>query len=187
MPNHVSQNPHQLEIKKYPNRRYYDATRSKHVTLEQIHSLILDGHDVRVVDSKTGEDITGKVLVQIILDHDPAKLGIFPGELLHKVIRSNELLVNDFVDKYFSQALRAFLDSQKQFDDYLRRVVGLTGEAQAGQALPPQAFMPSVAASWFSQQAQSGRTATDGEAAELRKMVEELRRQVAALTADQSG
>lgn len=186
MPKDFPESSPSLEIKKYPNRRYYDATRSKHVTLEQIHELIIGGRDVRVTDSKTGHDITGKVLVQIILDHDPVKLGVFPSELLHKIIRSNEVLVKDFVEKYFNQALQAFLESRRQFDDYLRRVVGLGDEASSGQALPPQAFMSSVAASWFSQQAGRSPEPADGEAVELRKMVEELRQQVAALTADRT-
>ena len=30
-----------LEIKKYANRRYYDATHSRHLTLEEIRALIL--------------------------------------------------------------------------------------------------------------------------------------------------
>ncbi len=75
-----------LEIKKYPNRRYYDATRSRHVTLEEINNLIRDGYEVRVTDSKTGQDITAKVLAQIILELDSPKLGIFPVPLLHRLI-----------------------------------------------------------------------------------------------------
>ena len=51
-----------LEIKKYPNRRYYDATHSKHLTLDEIRGLIQQGYDLRVVDAKTSADITAQVL-----------------------------------------------------------------------------------------------------------------------------
>ena len=54
------ESPRRLIIKKYPNRRYYDATRSRHVTFEELHSLVRDGYELQVTDSKTGEDITGK-------------------------------------------------------------------------------------------------------------------------------
>ncbi len=114
-----------LELRKYPNRRYYDATRSRHVTLEEIQSLIQEGYEIRVTDSKSGEDITGKVLAQILLEFDPPKLDVFPVPLLHRLIRANEQLVRDFVEKYFNQALHSFLDSQRQFEGYLRRTMGL--------------------------------------------------------------
>ena len=35
----TSDNRKTLEIRKYPNRRFYDATRSRHVTLEDIRDL----------------------------------------------------------------------------------------------------------------------------------------------------
>ena len=81
-----------LQIRRYPNRRYYDSTRSQHVTMEEIHQLIRNGHDVRVTDSKSGDDLTAKVLTQIILEHDTPKLGMFPIGLLHQVIRTSEPL-----------------------------------------------------------------------------------------------
>lgn len=114
-----------MELRKYPNRRYYDTTRSQYVTLEGIFSAIRDGYDVRVTDSKTGEDITAKVLAQIILEQDAPKLDIFPVALLHQLIRTNDTLVRDFVDRYFCRALSAFLDSQRHFEQYLRQTMGL--------------------------------------------------------------
>lgn len=120
-----------LDIRKYPNRRYYDSTRSKHLTLEQIHGLIRDGYEIRVTDSKSGEDITAKVLAQIILELDPPKLSVFPAELLHRLIRANEQLVTDFTEKYFSNALSAFLESRRHFELYLREALNL-GKTESG-------------------------------------------------------
>ena len=122
-----------MELRKYPNRRYYDTRQSNYVTIEEIHAAVRDGFEVRVTDSKTGEDLTAKVLTQIILDHDPPKLDIFPIELLHQLIRANEPLVRDFVDKYFCGALSAFLQSQRQFEQYLRNVLGLPAAMPAAQ------------------------------------------------------
>jgi len=132
MSNGSESNSPRIELRKYPNRRYYDVTRSRHVTLEEIYSLIRNGRDVHVTDSKSGEDLTAKVLAQIILEHDPPKLGIFPVELLHQLIRANEPIVRDFVDKYFNQALKAFLSSQRQFDLYLRQALGLQATLPMG-------------------------------------------------------
>jgi len=91
-----------LRIRKYPNRRYYDSTRSRHVTLEEIHNLIRQGYEVEVTDSKTGQDITAKLLGQIIVELDPPKMGVFPVSMLHRLLRSNQELVGDFIQKYFN-------------------------------------------------------------------------------------
>ncbi len=95
------------------------------MTLNETHGLIRAGRDVQVTDSKTGEDITVRVLAQILLEHDPLKLSVFPVELLHQIFRVNEPRVRDFVDKYSSQALCVFLNSRRQSDYYLRQTLGL--------------------------------------------------------------
>lgn len=114
-----------LEIKKYPNRRYYDATHSRHLTLDEIRSHIQQGYDLHVIDAKTHADITAQVLTQIILELDTPKLDSLPVPLLVRIIRMNDQLVKDFVDKYFNQALQSFLDYQQQVEDQIRRTHGL--------------------------------------------------------------
>src|SRR5215475_11453002 len=123
-----------LEIKKYPNRRYYDATHSRHLTLDEIRSLIQQGYDLRVVDARTKADITAQVLTQIILELDTPKIDSLPVPLLVRIIRMNDQLVKDFIEKYFNQALKSFLDYQQQIEAQFRRTHGL-----------PSAF-PSVSA-----------------------------------------
>lgn len=143
MAKRAEQRPGRLEIRKYPNRRYYDATNSRHVTLEQIYDLVREGHEIRVVDSRTDEEITGAVLAQVMLEHDPPKFGVFPPALLHRLIRANEELVRDFVDRYFSQALMAFFESQRQFEQYMADMI--TRQSPFGAAGPwMQAMMKSM-------------------------------------------
>ena len=126
--------PKRLEIKKYPNRRYYDATHSRHLTLDEIRSLIQQGYDLRVVDARSKADITAQVLTQIILELDTPKIDSLPVPLLVRIIRMNDQLVKDFIEKYFNQALKSFLDYQQQVEEHIRRTHGL-----------PSAF-PSVSA-----------------------------------------
>src|ERR1043166_8164267 len=108
-----------LELKKYPNRRYYDATHSRHLTLEEIRSLIQQGYDLRVIDAETSADITAQVLTQIILELDTRKLDSLPVPLLLRIIRMNDQLVKDFIEKYFNQALKSFQDYQQQLEEQL--------------------------------------------------------------------
>ena len=56
-----------IRIKKYSNRRLYDITHSRHLTLEELVELIKAGHEVQVIDSNSREDITQSVLMQMLL------------------------------------------------------------------------------------------------------------------------
>jgi polyhydroxyalkanoate synthesis repressor PhaR len=125
MADRASASPRKLSIKKYPNRRYYDSTQSRHLTLEQLHALICDGYEIAVTDSKTGQDITAKVLAQLIIELDPPKMGVFPAALLHQVLRSNERVVGEFVEKYFTRPLSAFFESQRHVESAFRAAMGL--------------------------------------------------------------
>ncbi len=114
-----------LEIRKYPNRRYYDVTRSQHLTLEDIRSLVREGNNVRVTDSKTSTDITAKVLAQIILELDAEKFDMFPVGLLMRLIRVNDQMAKDFLGRYFEPALSMFMKYRQQFEEQLRGGDGL--------------------------------------------------------------
>jgi polyhydroxyalkanoate synthesis repressor PhaR len=55
-------------IKRYGNRKLYDTETSRYITLEGIAHLVREGHDVRVVDNETGEDLTAVTFAQIIFE-----------------------------------------------------------------------------------------------------------------------
>jgi polyhydroxyalkanoate synthesis repressor PhaR len=55
-------------LRKYPNRRIYDTETSKFVALNEIRQMIIDREAIQVVHSKTGEDLTRSVLLQIITE-----------------------------------------------------------------------------------------------------------------------
>lgn len=115
-----------LHIKKYPNRRYYDATRSKHITLQQVYNLIQSGRDVIITDSKTGENITNLVLVQVLLEKDQPKLDLFPTWVLLQFIRTNRQGVRRLMDQFFGPFLQMMAQSQRQYDEFLRSTMGTT-------------------------------------------------------------
>ncbi len=173
-----------VELRRYPNRRYYDCSRSQHLTLDDIYRLVLDGKNVVVKDSKTEEDITARVLTQLILEHDPPKLAAFPVELLHQIIRSNETLLREFVEKYFNRALTAFLKSQREFDRYLGQLLGLYGNSLIGGNWAELVMGPFIRA-LASDERQLETKAGDGREGqaegELRQAMAELKQEVAAL------
>ena len=136
-----------------------------------------------MTDSQTGEDITARVLAQIILEHDPLKLEVFPVAFLHRVIRANEPLIREFMDRYFNQFLQAYLDSQRQLSDYLRQAMGLGLPSAAGtdwlrMMMRPFGQIAVSEGALADHPARPGDSAAS-EVAELRKLVKELREQVA--------
>ena len=182
-----SDEPRTLEIRKYQNRRYYDSTRSRHLSLQQIHKLIIEGYNIRVLDAKANEDITPKVLTQILLEYEPVKLDMFSKELLTRAIRVNDRLLKDFVDVYFRQAFEAFCGSQKQLDQMLRQAHNLTSVLPAAALsavnllpawMPFSAPLPSAPAPASASNEDPGSAGVQSEMAALREEVSKLKAQI---------
>ncbi len=57
-------------IKRYPTRKMYDSLEGRYVTLEDISKFVQRFEQVQVADSKTGEDITIQVLLQVVGDQN---------------------------------------------------------------------------------------------------------------------
>jgi polyhydroxyalkanoate synthesis repressor PhaR len=62
--------PERHLIKKYANRKLYDTRTSSYITLEGIAALVRDGHEIKVVDRETGQDLTQVTLSQIVLSEE---------------------------------------------------------------------------------------------------------------------
>src|SRR5262245_66290972 len=75
-------------IKRYANRKLYNADTSRYITLKGIAELIEAGEDVRVVDNETGEDITSVALSQILVDNERESRSV-PKTLLSDLIQKS--------------------------------------------------------------------------------------------------
>jgi polyhydroxyalkanoate synthesis regulator protein len=132
-----------------------------------------------VTDSRSGANITGKVLAQIIIDLDPAKLGVFPTALLHRLLRANDQLIHDFKKKYFNTALTAFHDSQRQYEQTVSEALGLDSSTSATVAdwtnLMKRSFSAPLAESSSSS---SGDDRAKSEMEDLRRQVKDLERRL---------
>jgi len=94
----MSPGPERHLIKKYANRKLYDTRTSQYVTLDNLADLVRAGHDIRVVDRDTGNDITQVVLSQIVLTEEkrgPQRLVDAGADAIHE--RGSALL--DYVRK----------------------------------------------------------------------------------------
>lgn len=165
--------PRRLSIKKYANRRFYDTTRSQHVTLNELHGLIQEGYELQITDSKTGEDITHSVLAQIILERDPLKLTLLPSTILHQMIRTQQELLGGVLEQLIRQTIEAQRVSQERWGQFMRNIFGApfspTAPLDWSRAFMESFLRPGMGAA-------PARPAENhaGDAEELRRQVEEL-------------
>jgi polyhydroxyalkanoate synthesis repressor PhaR len=97
-------NTEPIQLRRYPNRRLYDCSLSCYITLADIEDLVLQGRTIAVEDSRTGEDLTRRVLTQILLERHPEKIELFPAALLQSLLRANDWAM-DLWGAYLGQAL----------------------------------------------------------------------------------
>jgi polyhydroxyalkanoate synthesis repressor PhaR len=100
--------PATVVIKKYGNRRLYDTAASRYVNLEEIAGFIREGKDVRVVDAKTGKDLTRVTLTQIITEDAKDKPTGLPLELLRQLVVASDEVRQEFVMWYLKSAFDAY-------------------------------------------------------------------------------
>jgi polyhydroxyalkanoate synthesis repressor PhaR len=106
-------------LKKYGNRRLYDARRSGYVTLSEVEELLQEGEDVQVIDAKSGEDLTKHVLVQIILEREETREAL-PTDFLKQVIRVGASPLKENFSRQLGGFVHTFLDAQRGLVDAQR-------------------------------------------------------------------
>ena len=75
-------------LKKYPNRRIYDTETSQFVTLSDIREMLNERQEICVVHSKTGNDLTRSVLMQIITEMEAeGHESLLTNKILEELIR----------------------------------------------------------------------------------------------------
>jgi len=112
----------EIIIKKYSNRRLYNTDGNGYVKLEEIAALIREGHDIKVVDSKTKEDITKQILAQIILEEEKNKKDLLPKTLLYQIIRANEEFTRDFFENYLNMTMEAYLSYRNAMEKRVKEM-----------------------------------------------------------------
>jgi len=100
-----------LVVKKYPNRRLYDTSESRYITLEDLAARIKAGSDVLVQDVQSGADLTQATLTQIILE-SRGGARLLPVPLLLRLIRMGDEALAEFFGRYVSWALEMYLQAR---------------------------------------------------------------------------
>src|SRR5574343_1296748 len=111
-------------IKKYPNRRLYDTKTSAYITLGDVKDLVLKFEEFKVLDAKSGEDLTRSILLQIILEEETGGVPMFSSELLSGFIRFYGSTMQGMLGKYLENNMKTFVDFQQKLQDQSRSIYG---------------------------------------------------------------
>ena len=128
-------------IKKYSNRRLYDTKESRYITHEELADKIKKGASPKVVDAKTGEDLTQSTLAHIILESRKAGR-LLPIPLLLQMIRMDDSMLTEFMGTTLSWALQVFTQARQSvrslaaLSPFQLMQMNLSGYGQPQQ--PPQ-------------------------------------------------
>jgi polyhydroxyalkanoate synthesis repressor PhaR len=114
--------PSTILIKKYGNRRLYDTTSSRYVNLDDLAAHIRAGREVRVVDAKTGQDLTRVLLTQIITEDAKDKPTGLPLELLRQLIIASDEVRQEFLMWYLKSAFDTYEKVQSTVQNRLSEV-----------------------------------------------------------------
>lgn len=112
--NSSSGNNETIIIKRYASRKLYDAAAKEYVTLEDIARYIRNGHDVKVIDKKTGEDLTRQYLLQIITDYESKGENVLPLNILTDIVRQYQSQAGSIAPAFLSQAFEMFKTQQEK-------------------------------------------------------------------------
>ena len=115
--------PPQRLIRKYSNRRLYDTAASRHVTLADLRQLVIAGEKIKVVDDKSGEDLTRSVLLQIICEQEQFGSPVLGSELLEMIIRFYGRPMQALLSGYLEQAFTTMLRQQETMQSEMAKAL----------------------------------------------------------------
>lgn len=115
-----------LLIKRYASRRLYNTETSDYVTLEDIANFIREGREVKIVDLKTGDDLTRQYLLQIIAEHESRGESVLPVDVLNDLVRSYMGGGSTVVPQFLQASFEMLRDGQSRVMENMTAINPMT-------------------------------------------------------------
>lgn len=174
-------------IKRYANRKLYDVTERRYITLDEISELIQNNEEIQVIDKVTGEDITENVLSKVVVASANQPDGALPKNVLVSLIQRPGDAFMGYVRKTITtgfETVNHFERLSKTLRDLLRP--DANGEAATEELAPA---LRSAIESFVQESVQAHlaelKFAERSEVERLRQQVRSLERQLKALQPSQ--
>jgi polyhydroxyalkanoate synthesis repressor PhaR len=165
-----------VTIKKYANRRLYNTESSAYITLEHLAEMVRQKREFRVVDAKSGEDITHNILTQIIMEEEARGTTMLPVNFLRQLIGMYGDSMQSMVPQYLEASLESFQRNQSQFRDAMAGA--LSGGPFADIAKRNMELFTAAAGVKAAEPSPTPEHGKDEELAELKRQLAELQTKV---------
>lgn len=114
-------------LKKYPNRRIYDTTTSRFITVDDVRQMVLNYDAFKVVDTKTGEDLTRSTLLQVITDMEGhGRDSPLTNKVLEELIRFYGDSATTVVSGYLEQVICTLLEQRNTITGKVKQAINAT-------------------------------------------------------------
>ena len=111
-------------IKKYANRRLYNTQSSSYITLDFLAEMTRKDLDFKVVDAKSGDDITHGVLTQIIMEEENTDGGnMLPVPFLKQLISLYGDSMQNMVPGFLEEAMTDFRKNREKVENVLEKAI----------------------------------------------------------------
>lgn len=170
-------------IKKYANRRLYNTQSSSYITLEHLAKMTRDGVDYKVLDAKSGNDITHQILTQIIMEEESSGEQMLPVNFLRELICMYGNSMQSLIPHYLEASMENFRNNQaklaKTFEDSLGNnpLAKLAEQNMAMFKAAASAFMPGAETS----EVAAPTAGKSDDLSALRDQMEEMKKKLDAL------
>lgn len=110
-------------IKKYANRKLYDISEKRYLTMDRLADLIKSGEEVSIIDNETGDDITAAIVSQLLgREKARGKEGV-PSNVLMQMLRKGPGTLFGYGKKYVSLWQNALLMSRDEIEKLINSLV----------------------------------------------------------------
>jgi polyhydroxyalkanoate synthesis repressor PhaR len=184
-----------LLIKRYASRRLYNTETSDYVTLEDIARFIRAGRDVKIVDLKSGDDLTRQYLLQIVAEHESKGESVLPIAVLTDLVRSYTTQAHSVVPQFLAASFEMLRESQSKMMENLTSIKTPISPISGFEAMQRQqkAFLATMVPGWKPKAEETGDEAAivqarDAEAEtelkQIRAQLDELKQKMAKLNGE---
>ncbi|GHC86196.1 polyhydroxyalkanoate synthesis repressor PhaR [Novosphingobium pokkalii] len=174
-------------IKKYANRRLYNTRTSSYITLDHLAQMVKENVEFKVIDAKSGADLTHSILTQIIMEEEAAGEQMLPTNFLRQLIAMYGNSMQALLPGYLEASMEHFRENQNKLRKAIEDSIGANPLAQIAQRnmemfkAAAAAFVPGATAAGGAPREDDKPASGDSELSELRKQMAEMQKKLEQL------
>ena len=169
-------------IKKYANRRLYNTRTSSYITLDHLAQMVKENIEFKVLDAKTGADLTHTILTQIIMEEEASGEQMLPTSFLRQLIAMYGNSMQALLPSYLEASMEHFRENQVKLRKAIEDSIGANPLAQIAQRnmelfkAATAAFVPGAVQA--AEAEKSAATPADDELAALRQQMADMQKKL---------